>query len=69
MGVTDISKLSTDERLDLIGELWDSLQPDTVDLSPAQNIELARRLSTFEADKPAARSWQEVEVAVFDRQR
>ena len=46
----DIARLTTKERLDLIGELWDSLAPEDVRLTPAQEVELARRMTTFDTD-------------------
>jgi putative addiction module component (TIGR02574 family) len=49
MATLDIARLSVAERLDLIGELWDSLTADDVALTPAQEAELARRASAFEA--------------------
>lgn len=69
MGILDISRLSTDERLDLIGELWDSLHPDVVGLSPDQTRELESRLARFDAEKQTALPWDDVEVALFERRR
>ena len=46
----DISDLSPQERLDLIGELWDSLDPEKVPLTPAQAAEIDRRLLTLDVD-------------------
>lgn len=45
-----VSRLSIDERLDLIGRLWDGLVDDGCDppLSPAQEAELDRRLDALE---------------------
>jgi len=66
----DIAKLTKKERLDLIGELWDSLAPEDVSLTPAQEAELARRMATFEADLKEAMPWDEVEVEVeFNKRR
>jgi putative addiction module component (TIGR02574 family) len=44
----DIAGLSLQERLDLIGELWDSLAAEDVTLTPAQEAELARRMTGFD---------------------
>jgi putative addiction module component (TIGR02574 family) len=46
----DIGKLAPEERLKLIGDLWESLraQPDAVRLTPAQKAELDRRLDALE---------------------
>ena len=66
MTTLDITRLTPKERLDLISELWDSLAPEDVRLTPAQDAELARRVATFEADAKAAVPWSEI-VAELDR--
>ena len=40
----DISGLSVQERLDLLGDLWDSLAPEEVPVTDEQRAELDRRL-------------------------
>ena len=67
MTTLDIARMTPRERLDLIGELWDSLAPEDVRLTPAQDAELARRMATFEADAKTAKPWSEIE-AELDRQ-
>jgi putative addiction module component (TIGR02574 family) len=62
----DITKLTAKERLDLIGELWDSLAPEDVRLTPAQEVELGRRMATFDVDAKAAIPWEDIE-AELDR--
>ena len=39
----DIARLTPQERLDLISELWDSLSAEDVRLTPAQDAELDRQ--------------------------
>ncbi|MBV8473653.1 MAG: addiction module protein [Hyphomicrobiales bacterium] len=68
MTTVDIAHMTPRERLDLIGELWDSLAPEDVHLSPGQEVELARRMATFDADAKAAVPWDQVE-AELDRRR
>jgi putative addiction module component (TIGR02574 family) len=48
----DIERLSPDERLDLMEQLWESLRkdPSSVPLTDAQREELDRRLDDLEAD-------------------
>ncbi len=48
----DIDTLTTDERLDLIEELWESLESNSaqVPLTEAQKAELDRRLDEMERD-------------------
>ena len=38
----EITRLSPDERLSLIAQLWDSLEDHQVQLTPAQQAELER---------------------------
>ena len=61
MPTLDISRLSSKERLGLIGELWDSLTAEEVQLTPAQERELARRLATFGDDAKTATPWESID--------
>lgn len=69
----DIEKLSPDERLELLEELWDSLRkdPSSVPLTPAQQEELDRRLDDLEADiesgLPLGIPWDEVLQRIRNR--
>lgn len=58
----DIGKLSTNERLRLIEELWESLRPDptTIPLTDAQREELDRRLDDLEREGPVGIPWEDV---------
>ena len=56
----DYTKISAEERLDLIGELWDSLENEEMPISPEWQAELERRLADFEQDPSNARPAAEV---------
>jgi putative addiction module component (TIGR02574 family) len=56
----DISKLSPQQRLELIGELWDSPEDELPPLDPELLAELDRRLAEFEADPSEGRPAAEV---------
>ncbi len=60
MPIIDFSHLSSEQRLDLIGELWDSIEADALPVSPALAIELDRRLATLDEDATHARSAADV---------
>ena len=62
MTTLEIARLSPQERLDLIGALWDSLAPEEVALTPAQDDELTRRMATFDADARQATPWEDIEA-------
>ena len=55
MPTIDYSHLSPQERLDLIGEIWDSIEADHVPLTPEQAAELDRRAATLDDDMKRAR--------------
>ena len=65
----DINKLSPDERLDLIEELWDSLcaDPSKIPLTDAQARELDRRLDEMEKDNTPGIPWETVVAQIRDR--
>ena len=63
MATFDIGRLTPQERLDLIGELWDGLSGEDVRLAPVQDAELTRRMASFDA---AAKSATQVD-AELDR--
>jgi putative addiction module component (TIGR02574 family) len=56
----DISKLSADEKCDLIDDLWRSLSPDDLVLKPALRAELDRRLERLDRDGPVGVAWEDV---------
>ena len=47
----ELARLSPEERLVLMGQLWDSLNDSDIPLPEAQKAELARRLSTLDLDR------------------
>lgn len=48
MPVIDFNHLSTEQRLDLIDELWGSLDIDSLPLTAAQAAEIDRRLAVMD---------------------
>jgi putative addiction module component (TIGR02574 family) len=60
MSSFDFSQLSPEQRLTLIGELWESLDADTVKLTQAQANELDRRLATLDGDIERGRDAKDV---------
>ncbi len=64
--MVDIDRLTPDEQLDLIGELWDRLSesPAHVALTDAQREEIDRRSDELDEDVRAGRPlgipWEEV---------
>jgi len=63
----EISRLSPEERLTLIGELWDSLDPADVPVTPTQRAELRRRLDSFEQDRSGGITWEQLRAQLARR--
>lgn len=56
-----IDRLSKQERLRLIGEIWDSITPiDQLEIPESHREELDRRLAAADADPSAGKPWEEV---------
>jgi putative addiction module component (TIGR02574 family) len=55
MSIIDFSHLTMQQRLDLIGELWESIDSDRVPLTKAQSAEIDRRIATLDQDAERAR--------------
>ena len=62
MNAIDIAKLSPEERLELLEQLWDSLSatPEAIPLTDAQREELDRRLDDLDHEGPVGIPWNEV---------
>ena len=63
----EIVRLSPQERLALICELWDSLEPSDVPVNAAQRAELMHRLDSFERDRPDAIDWEQLKAQLVAR--
>jgi putative addiction module component (TIGR02574 family) len=63
----EIARLSPEERLILIAQLWDSLDDDHVPLTAAQQAELGRRLATLEHDHGQSVSWETLKAELAQR--
>lgn len=62
MSTIDIAKLSPEERLELVEQLWDSLcdTPEAIPLTDAQRQELDRRLDELDREGPVGIPWDDV---------
>lgn len=64
-----IDRLSVEERLALVEELWDSIAEDgaAIPLTDAQRAELDRRLAEHEAHPDDVVSWEDVKASITAR--
>ena len=63
----EITRLSPDERLALIAQLWDSLEDHQVQLTPVQQAELERRLATLDQDRTQSLTWETLKAELERR--
>ena len=52
------------ERLELIDELWASLEPEDIPISDEVNAELERRLREYEQNPNCTVTWEEIEASL-----
>ena len=58
-----VEQLTAQERVELIGHLWDSLDPATAaPITPALASELDRREAEADADPEAGQPWPEIKT-------
>ena len=65
-------KLSVAERIELVGDIWDSIAldaPEALELTEAQRQELRRRLEEHDADSDSAVSWAQVRDELLPRDK
>lgn len=69
MATIDIARLSPEEKLALLEELWDSLAstPEAIPLTDAQREELDRRLDELDREGPVGIPWEEVYRRIRNR--
>ena len=65
----DIEKLDTDQRLELIEELWESLRANLegIPVPEEQKTELDRRLDRMESDEAPGVPWELVRERIQGR--
>lgn len=62
ISVADALELSISERIQLVGDIWDSIAtvPQSVSLTPAQREELDRRLEDYRQHPDEGSPWEVV---------
>jgi putative addiction module component (TIGR02574 family) len=63
----NLATLTTDEKLELIEDLWTSIDFSTVTMTPEQRAELDRRLDLLEQEGPVGVPWDQVRAEMTSR--
>jgi putative addiction module component (TIGR02574 family) len=67
---SEVLKLTLNERIQLVEDIWDSIAecPDVVVLTDAQKLELETRLDEYHRDPTAGSPWSLVRDRIQNRQ-
>lgn len=65
--ILDFSHLTPDERIELAGQLWDSLAPEVVSPDEELAAELRRRRAELAADGDLGEPWRQVLDGIAQR--
>ncbi|MFT6336499.1 MAG: putative addiction module component (TIGR02574 family) [Saprospiraceae bacterium] len=60
MSITEILELSSAEKILLVEQIWDSLDPNELQITNAQKQELDRRIALDNNEQMSWHSWSEV---------
>jgi putative addiction module component (TIGR02574 family) len=69
MSALGVDRMSVEDRLRLVEEIWDSLGPaaELPPLTDAQKQELDRRVAVLDANPETVSTWEEVEARILAR--
>jgi putative addiction module component (TIGR02574 family) len=62
-----VMQLPPEERLELMDDIWDSLDEADVPLTPEQVQEMERRIAEHHADPSSSRLWEEVRAELWSK--
>lgn len=63
----EITRMSAVEKLELIGDLWDSLDDETFGVPDSHRAELERRLQTLDDDLLHGVAWSQLKADLTKR--
>jgi putative addiction module component (TIGR02574 family) len=67
ISIAEVLALPVADRLKLVEAIWDSIAevPEALNLTPAQEAELDRRLESYRQDPTAGSPWPEVRARIL----
>lgn len=70
-GAVDISRMTREEQLELLDQLWQEVgrDPQALPLTPEQHDDLDRRLDSLEAEGHVGIPWDELVAQIRARSR
>ena len=65
--LAELLKLNASDRLQLVGDLWDSIGEKNLPLTDAQAAELQRRMDELERNPSIGVPWEEVRASLLKK--
>jgi putative addiction module component (TIGR02574 family) len=67
IAIEDYRKLSIEERIQLVDDIWDSIEEDMppLELTEEDKAELRRRADAHYADPASSEPWEQVRERIF----
>jgi putative addiction module component (TIGR02574 family) len=63
----NLTALTSEEKLELIDDLWTSIDFSDLPLTPEQRVELDRRLDRLEQEGPVGVPWEQVRAEMTNK--
>ena len=67
--LSQAKRLHVADRIELIGALWDTIDTDTLPVTPQEAALIDQRLAEADAEPLAGRAWDDVEASLRHRSR
>jgi len=68
MNIEDIKRLSQEEQLALISEIWDNLEKDLIKIPTAQIEEVRSRIQKIKEGRSKFYSWDDIKSRLHSKQ-
>ena len=62
MDIKEIKKLSVEERISIIGEIWESIDKEGLSVSDSQKLEVRERIGRYKKGKTEFFTWEEIKA-------
>jgi putative addiction module component (TIGR02574 family) len=67
MNIEEIKKMSHEEQLALISEIWDNLDKDSIKIPASHIKEVRQRIERIKQGKVKFYSWEEIKLRLHNR--
>jgi putative addiction module component (TIGR02574 family) len=65
MSIQEINKLSVEERISMIGEIWKTIDKEKIQVTDAQKIEVRERIERYKKGETRFFTWDEIKTELI----